>query len=361
MKKCATPQITVLMPVYNGERYLREAIESILGQTYIDFEFLIIDDGSIDNSLNIIDSYNDQRINVVRNERNIGVAASLNRGLDVAKGKYIARMDADDISHFIRLEKQVKFLDSHPEIPMVGAQTQTIDQEGKIKSSRETKFSTENIGIRWSLMFDNSFSHSSVMFRREVIWDQFFGYDVGKIACEDFDLWSRVVEKYAVQNLPQILIMHRIHPESVMALKKDLSLPLVEGVILRNLRNFSGFKDVPTEWAATLLKLQVPPKRGFIDEPKQLISLMLKMFNKFCELHPEAAREQDIRDHMADRFRAIAYHSATHNRLTSIRAFILASYFNIKSLVGNISIIKYVALLLFGETIRDLYRRIVST
>ena len=361
VNNCSTPQITVLMPVYNGERYLREAIESILGQTYIDFEFLIIDDGSIDNSLNIIDSYNDQRINVVRNERNIGVAASLNRGLDLAKGEYVARMDADDISYPTRLEKQVRFLDSHSEIPMVGTQTQTIDQEGKINSSYQKKFSTSNIGIRWSLMFDNSFSHSSVMFRRKVIWDEFSGYDVEKIACEDFDLWARVVEKYVTQNLSEILIIHRNHPKSVMAMEKDLNLPLIEGVILRNLRNFSGFKDVSTKWAATLLKLQTGPKRGCIDEPEQLISLICNMFNKFCELHPEATREQDIRSHIADQFSAIAYYSATHNRLASIRAFAIAFWFNMRAIrrlcVGQIPMFKFFVLWIFGNSIFKVYRR----
>ena len=114
------PKVTVLMPVYNCEKYLRESIESILNQTFKDFEFLIINDGSSDKSAEIVESYNDNRINFVQNEKNIGLAASLNRGLDIAKGEYIARMDADDISLPERLEKQVRFMETNPQIGICG-------------------------------------------------------------------------------------------------------------------------------------------------------------------------------------------------------------------------------------------------
>ncbi len=115
------PRVTVLMSVYNGEKYLREAIDSILNQTFKDFEFLIIDDGSTDSSADIIRSYTDFRIRLIQNEKNIGLTRSLNKGLKLAKGEYIARMDVDDISLPIRFEKQVSFLDKYEDVKLVGS------------------------------------------------------------------------------------------------------------------------------------------------------------------------------------------------------------------------------------------------
>jgi len=114
------PKVTVLMPVYNGEKYLNEAIDSILGQTFKDFKFLIINDGSTDGTADILKSYKDSRIKVTNNEKNIGLTKSLNKGLKMAKSEYIARMDADDISLPTRLQKQVEFMDSHPKVGVCG-------------------------------------------------------------------------------------------------------------------------------------------------------------------------------------------------------------------------------------------------
>src|SRR5580698_9685158 len=108
------PKVTVLMPVYNGEKYIKEALESILQQTFIDFEFLIINDGSTDNSVSIIKSFNDNRIRLIHNEKNSGLVYSLNKGIGLSNGEYIARMDCDDVSIPERLEKQVGFLNSNP-------------------------------------------------------------------------------------------------------------------------------------------------------------------------------------------------------------------------------------------------------
>ena len=123
------PSITVLMPVYNAERFLSEAIDSILHQTLTNFEFLIIDDGSTDNSLKIINSYRDQRIILVRNGTNLGITASLNKGIELAKGHLIARMDADDISYPDRLQKQYDYLNQHPDCAMVSTLARVITED----------------------------------------------------------------------------------------------------------------------------------------------------------------------------------------------------------------------------------------
>ena len=124
-------KISVVMAVYNGEKYLRSAIDSILSQTYIDFEFIIIDDCSTDNTANILESYTDSRIQIIRNEKNLRLPASLNKGLKIAKGKYIARMDADDIAMPDRFEKQVKYLEAHQEVAVIGGSFQVFNEFGK--------------------------------------------------------------------------------------------------------------------------------------------------------------------------------------------------------------------------------------
>ncbi len=130
------PKVSVIMSVYNGDKYLREAIESILNQTFTDFEFIIVNDGSTDNSLEIIESYDDERIKTINNKKNIGLTKSLNKALKFAKGKYIARQDADDVSLPNRFEKQVEYLDSHPEVALVGTSVYLIDENGKIIGKR---------------------------------------------------------------------------------------------------------------------------------------------------------------------------------------------------------------------------------
>ena len=153
------PLVTVLMAVYNGEKYLREAIESILDQTYTNFEFLIINDGSSDRTEEIILSYNDKRIRYIKNEQNLKLIASLNKGLDLAKGEFIARMDADDISLPERLEKQINFLEKHPEIGLLGSWVRTLG----LTNNRNIIFKQGHNTIRIQLLFNNFFHHPSVV------------------------------------------------------------------------------------------------------------------------------------------------------------------------------------------------------
>ena len=164
MVKEKTPQITVLMSVYNCERYLSEAIESILNQSFSDFEFLIINDGSTDNSRNIILSYADPRIRFFENEKNIGLTHSLNKGLRLATGQYIARMDADDVSMPKRLEKELTFLNQHHSVGLVGTYFNMINENGKVLNT--VKPLSNERELKEKLLLENQFGHGSVMFRR---------------------------------------------------------------------------------------------------------------------------------------------------------------------------------------------------
>jgi glycosyltransferase involved in cell wall biosynthesis len=260
MKLSKNPKVTVLMPVYNGERYLREAVESILDQTFTDFEFLIINDGSTDRTVKIIESYSDPRIRLVHNEKNMKLIATLNKGLKLARGEYIARVDCDDISLPERLAKQVAFMDANPEVGVLGTAFQTIDSYGKSLNS-PILYPSQYSFLRWSLCFYSPIVHPTVMMRKELVLGA-DGYSPEAIHVEDYDLWRRLSGVTQLSNLQDVLIYLRKHDANVTeiyltehfknaeiinrliiseTLGEDISVELV-----RSLRNqeFKEVKDV---------------------------------------------------------------------------------------------------------------------
>ena len=205
----STPLVSVLMPVYNGEPYLREAVESILNQSSIDFEFIIIEDGSIDGTYAILESYNDSRIVLVHNQENIGLTRSLNKGLALAQGEYVARMDADDVAMPQRFEKQVAFLKKHPEIGILGSACQLIDTNGR--KQRVWKKPTNDLQIRWISLLANPFAHPTVMMRRDILVQYGLTYDDGWLGVEDYDLWTRMLRHTRGANFIEPLLQYRVH------------------------------------------------------------------------------------------------------------------------------------------------------
>lgn len=213
-----SPKVTVLMPVYNGEKYLREAVDSILAQTFRDFEFVIVDDASTDGSREIVISYADPRIVLVSNERNLGLTASLNRGLDIARGEYVARMDSDDVSLPERLERQVAFMDANPDVGACGAWSLDIDHAGNVVGSREMPVGEELNNFYWR----RSLSHPAAMFR----FDREDGprYDPAFRYAQDYDLWFRVRARRRLANLPEHLLLYRVHDESITGARGEAQL-----------------------------------------------------------------------------------------------------------------------------------------
>ena len=205
-----TPTITVLMAVYNGEKYLRPAIDSILSQTFQNFEFLIINDGSIDETVAIIESYCDSRIRLVHNTHNLGLVKSLNKGISLAKGEYIARMDADEVCLPERFEKQLKFLQENPTVGVCGTHARTI---GDIKT--EFKYPIEHDHIRANLLFLCCIVHASVMMRKIVLLDNKLQYDEQFRHAEDYEFWVRLSKITRLANIPEYLLLHRMHKESI--------------------------------------------------------------------------------------------------------------------------------------------------
>ena len=204
------PKVTVLLSIYNGERYVKEAIDSILNQTYNNFEFLIIDDASTDNTPEILQSYNDPRIKVIRNSENLGLTKSLNIGLGLARGEYIARIDADDISMPERFTEEVNYLDSNSDVAVVGTGRENIDDNGKVI---ETVIPPKIVSFE-HLLKGNQFQHSSVMFRKEIVVKE-GGYCPLMHCCQDYYLWLKLARNHSLHNIPDVLSKLRIQKNSV--------------------------------------------------------------------------------------------------------------------------------------------------
>ena len=205
-------KISVIMPVYNTkEEYLREAIESILNQTYSNFEFIIVNDGSTNNAEDVILSYKDKRIVYIKQE-NKGVSAASNNGWEKAQGEYIARVDSDDISYPDRFEKQIKFLEENPEYSLVGSWTEILGTKRIIKLPQDIKL--------MDLLADCPFIHSSIMFRKADFDKYNLRYPNNMNLAEDYMLYAKAIQYLKMTNLQEVLLKYRIYSENASSLRK---------------------------------------------------------------------------------------------------------------------------------------------
>jgi len=210
-KRQASPLVSILLPCYNGEKYLQECIQSIMKQTYNHFELILVDDGSTDNSEKIIRRYHDSRIRFIKNKKNKGIRYSLNRALSLVKGRYVARLDSDDQMHPQRLEKQVQFLERSPSVALVGSGHYVVDMIGRPLNLMD--YPIKDKDIRSRIWFRNPFSHPAIMVRTEVLKE--FGYSDRYKYCEDYYLWFRIAERYEIANLPDYLTFYRVHDKNI--------------------------------------------------------------------------------------------------------------------------------------------------
>jgi len=220
------PLVSVVMPVYNGERFLRDAIESILNQTYKNFEFIIVDDGSTDNSLKIIKEYQkkDKRIRLIENKKNLGQAKSLNKGLSLAKGKYYAKIDSDDIACKTRIEKEVDFLERNNNYVVVGSNLEIIDENNNTIGYRF--YHQEDREIRKLIIIKSPFAHPSVMIKLSALKKIY--YDESFLYCEDYDLWFKLLKYGKGKNLSHFLLKYRVSKNQVKS--KRLKIQLKETI-----------------------------------------------------------------------------------------------------------------------------------
>ena len=256
-----SPIISVLLPVYNGEKFLKEAIESVLNQSFDDFELVIIDDGSTDDSCNIIFSYQDARIRFLRNEQNIGLIKTLNKGINESKGKYIARMDADDICREDRFVKQVEFLEQHPSYGIVGSWCSIIN------SSKKIEYHTSHESLQFALLNYCCFVHPSVMIRKSVLTEYQLYFDSQYVHSEDYELWTRLLTKTKAANLPEYLLSYREHENQISSKYREAQLAMVSIIRVNYL------KKIDPEIPANLIELFSYEDFCQFDITKQLLEI----------------------------------------------------------------------------------------
>lgn len=209
-------QVTVILPVYNGERYLREAIDSVLAQTYRDFELWVCNDGSTDGTVDIVDSYIDPRIRRVDNPHNMGLVATLNHAFSMVESPYIARMDDDDLWHPEKLELQMKLLESRPEVGVCGT---SIHKFGDVDAIHV--FPEESDALKVGLLFYCMMSHPSVVYRRSMLIETGLSYRQDYFPAEDYKMWVDVLKQSHIFNLQQPLVEYRQHGGQICREKKE--------------------------------------------------------------------------------------------------------------------------------------------
>lgn len=220
------------MPVYNASAYLRESIDSILNQTFTDFELIIIDDGSKDNSVEIIKSYQDSRIRFYINDKNKGIVYTLNKGIDYASSEIIARMDADDISLPDRFEKQYNYLNTHPDCSLVCGWITIIDRDGN--ESFTQKRYTAN--LYFDMVYECTIPHPTVMFRKQD-FQQIGGYR--NVVAEDYDLWSRYIQKFKIVNIESVVLKYRKLETNLSTVLKDKNYLSTKNIVRENIKKLA--------------------------------------------------------------------------------------------------------------------------
>ena len=233
------PKVSVVLPTYNGSFFLAEAIESVLAQTWKDFELIIIDDASTDNTATIASQYVDPRIRIIQNPHNLRLVDTLNKGIALAQGPYIARMDQDDISLPKRLEQQVAFMDSHPEVGICGSWIEVFGFRNYIE-----RYPSNSNEIKAKLFVQNQLAHPSVMLRKEHLDAYGLRYDPAFQYVEDYDLWQRASRHFGLCNLPQVLLRYRT---SVSSICRTHSAEQQSAIVRMDCRNLAELGLQPTD------------------------------------------------------------------------------------------------------------------
>jgi len=272
----STPRVTVLMSVYNGERYLRESIESILLQKFSDFEFLIINDGSTDSSVNIIQSCNDPRIRLIHNDRNLGLAVSLNIGMELARGEFIARMDADDISRPERLSFQLKFMDANRQVGVCGSWVKFFPNANNCV----WKLPEKSEEIRCWQFHAVGVAHPTVMMRRSCFADNGLLYNPQFRFSQDYELWGRAIRHMEFANIQKVLLDYRTGPEQICVLHSAEQLAAVAPLRLQRVREL-GIEPTPEQLLLheMIINGTMPPESECLDRAEQWL-LRLESANR---------------------------------------------------------------------------------
>ena len=277
------PEITVLMSVHNGESFLKEAIGSILRQTFTDFELLIVNDASTDKSVEIIRHFSDNRIKLEHNEKNLGLTRSLNKGLELAKGRFIARMDADDISLPGRLAKQLEFMRNNEDVGICGTQIETFgDIVGFIPA-----FPTEHNQIKCHLFYENVLPHSSVMMNTALLKKYNLKYDDSFLKTQDYELWARAAKYFKLANLEEVLLKLRFHNNQIRNSKGKTQADFAADVRRLQIKKLiDDFTDEELELNELIAAKQYSSNMDFLKSTEKWLNRLIIANNK-KEIFPE--------------------------------------------------------------------------
>ena len=294
------------MPAYNAEKYIAESIESILSQTFTDFEFIIINDASTDSTKEIIESFQDSRIILINNEQNLGVAKSLNIGIATAKGKYIARMDADDISLPERFQTQFNFMEKNPDIDICGSWTETFGDNQCI-----IKVPEKHNDIKDELFFSCSMLHPTVIFKKNLNLQYFSDFP----RAEDYDLWCRKINDWNFANIPEVLLLYRIHENQIGMVNKAKQVDDTNYINLRNLQDIDFIlSEEEKQIYIAIINGNVAQKNK-----KKLFST-IKMLDDISKAGEAHGYKQLFQDKIRIFIKNIAEHSL-QNKATSIKLY----------------------------------------
>ena len=273
-----TPKVSVVLPVYNGERFVRRAIQSILEQTFADFELLVLDDCSSDGSRDTVATFRDPRIRLLVSPENRGIGPTLNQGLLESKGEYVARMDADDVSFPRRLEVQAAFLDNHPDVDLCGARALPFQQDAEIDFARREAGRYESgSDLRMGLLFGPGVIHPTVMFRRGAFLDRGLCYKPLRYA-QDYELWTRAFFLLQPAVLPDTVLFYRVHRGNAAGRTPDTQ-ELVKGEIWAPLLQRLGAAATPQqlEVHSQLADLRVTPDLRLARGASEWTSILLSL------------------------------------------------------------------------------------
>ncbi|WP_254279310.1 glycosyltransferase [Haloarcula marina] len=274
------PTVSVLLPVYNDSKFLEDAINSILHQSYENFEIVIVSEPSDDGTRSIIESYDDHRVRGIHNESRIGLNRSLNKGLDACRGQFVARMDADDLAAERRLSKQVQFLSSHPDIGIVGSFCDKINDNGNICGIYRVPKS--DTAIRWCALTKNPFAHPAVMMRTSVLDEHDLRYQESKqqFAVEDYDLWIRALQYTKGWNIPEPLVKFRSTNDGVSARHKRRQRRNGDQVAYRAITNELPDFEISEQETHNLRRFLFGSLDPEID-PTAVLKIYFKLYNCF--------------------------------------------------------------------------------
>jgi glycosyltransferase involved in cell wall biosynthesis len=354
----STVPLTVLMAFHNDAPFIARAIESILGQTYDDFEFVIVNDASTDGSRDVVAGYADPRIRLIDNPQNLRLARSLNRGLEAARGELIARLDANDVATPNRLETQMRFMRENGDFALTGGQYEVIDTRGRRVPLAAFRKPVTELGVQWYFLFDSPFVHSTVMFRKSAAneagrYDPTFDF----APSEDVVLWGRMAERHRMVNLPDVFVSQRYDPRSITydPTRPDRRgfAPRLAGHFAGNMKRYLG-NDHADEWAGlvtTFVAEDLPVTDAMF---AQYIDAVNAMERRLIEVHPDAAGNPDVRRGKAQLLARALFRLARRSRVESLGLFLRILRGHPPTALRQLP--KYAAAGLLGSRAWDLWR-----